>query len=95
MRLTPSVWTNTQTTLVRGNAGVWNLTYPLIMEEKQLRQTLQQLAHDVVRNEIMNEHVLTEQLPFSQDELGAKMREIDHYLKANTDWHNRFPGLFP
>jgi hypothetical protein len=26
--------------------------------------------------------------------IGAKVREVDDYLKKNTGWQNRFPGLF-
>ncbi len=65
------------------------------MEEAQLREILQRLAHYVVRNEIGCEHFLTEQLPVSRAEIAAKVREVDEYLKQNTDWQHRFPGLFP
>jgi hypothetical protein len=65
------------------------------MEEAQLRGTLQKLAHYVVRNEIVCEHFLAEELPVSREEIGAKVREVDEQLKEHTGWHNRFPVLFP
>jgi hypothetical protein len=35
-----------------------------------------------------------QELPVSRDEIGAKVREVDDYLKKNIGWQNRFPGLF-
>jgi hypothetical protein len=65
------------------------------MNEEQLTQILRNLAHELVRNEIVCEHFLTQQLPVSGCEIGAKVREVDRQLGEYTDWQNRFPGLFP
>jgi hypothetical protein len=66
------------------------------MNEKQLIDTLERLAHSVLRNELVYQHLLSGKLPVSREEIGAKEREIDEHLKENTGWrHNRFPGLFP
>jgi Mn-dependent DtxR family transcriptional regulator len=56
------------------------------MNEAQLIDTLKRLAHYVVRNEIVCEHFLTQKLPVSRDEIGAKVREVDEHLTANTEW---------
>ena len=64
------------------------------MSEMQLIKTLEKLAHYMVRNQIVCEHFLTQELPVSRDEIGAKVREVDDYLKKNIGWQNRFPGLF-
>jgi hypothetical protein len=63
--------------LVRGGAGVWNLSYQFMMEERQLKETLQRLAQNVVKNEMVCECLLTEPVPISQDNVGEKMREMN------------------
>ena len=69
--------------------------YSYGMYETQRRDTLESLAHYVVRNEIVCEHFLTQKLPVSREEIAAKVRAVDEHLKTNTEWqHNRFPGLF-
>ena len=65
------------------------------MDDTELRNTLQRLAHYVVRNEIVCEYFLTQALPVTRDEIGAKVREVDTRLTKYTNWQeNRFPGLF-
>jgi Mn-dependent DtxR family transcriptional regulator len=64
------------------------------MNDEQLKETLRALASYVVRNEIVCEHFLTQKLPVSGDEIGAKVREVDKHLHENTQWQSRFPGLF-
>ena len=65
------------------------------MDDTELRNTLQRLAHYVVRNEIVCEYFLTQALPVTRDEIGAKVREVDTQLTKYTNCQeNRFPGLF-
>ncbi len=65
------------------------------MNDNEVKETLQQLAHAVVRNEIVSEHFMTQELPATVDEIGAKVREVDKQLGENTAWQRRFPYLFP
>lgn len=53
------------------------------------------LAGYVVRNEIVTEHFLTQELPVSPIEIGEKVNEIDEHLGEETLWQDRFPNLFP
>jgi hypothetical protein len=65
------------------------------MDDTELRNTLQRLAHYVVRNEIVYEYFLTQALPVTGNEIGSKVREVDTQLTQHTNWQqNRFPGLF-
>ena len=59
----------------------------------KIRETLQRLAHYVVRNEIVCED-LFEKLGISREDFSDKVNENDEQLKESTLWHNRFPGLF-
>ncbi len=63
--------------------------------DDDVKDTLQRLAHAVVRNEIVNEYFLTQERPATVDALGAKVREVDKQLRADTDWQQRFPDVFP
>ncbi len=65
------------------------------MNETEIKDTLQRLAHAVVRNEIVSEHFMTQERPATVDEIGAKVREVDKQLGENTAWQRRFPSLFP
>ena len=64
------------------------------MNEQQLIETLRNLAHSVVRNEILTEYFLTQPLPVTPTLIGVKARELDKELGERTNWHERFPGLF-
>jgi Mn-dependent DtxR family transcriptional regulator len=66
------------------------------MNEMQLIKTLEKLAHYVVRNEIVCEYFLTQELPVSPEEICEKVNEVDSQLDANiTEWMpNRFPDLW-
>ena len=63
------------------------------MDDERLKKTMQALAHDLVRNDIVTEHFLTS-LGVSRDEIGAIVREVDDQLQNRSNWHSRFPGLF-
>jgi hypothetical protein len=63
------------------------------MKEEQLIDTLRTLARHVVRNELVCEYFLESQ-GVSRETLWTKALGIDQHLKDNTDWQNRFPGLF-
>ncbi len=63
--------------------------------DDDVKDTLQLLAHAVVRNEIVNEHFMTQERPATVDEIGAKVREVDKQLRADKDWQQRFPDVFP
>jgi hypothetical protein len=65
----------------------------MLDSEMDTKDLLQRLAHYVVRNEIVNERYLVSR-GLSMDEIGATVREVDEQLKRDTDWQNRFPGLF-
>ncbi len=65
------------------------------MNDSKVKDTLQRLAHAVVRNEIVSEHFMTQERPATVDEIGSKVREVDEQLAENTHWHRRFPALFP
>ncbi len=66
------------------------------MNDSEVKDTLQRLAHAVVRNEIVNEYFLRQERPATVDEIGAKVREVDKQLGENTHWQRRFPALlFP
>ncbi len=65
------------------------------MNETEIRDTLQRLAHAVVRNEVVNEYFMTQERPATVDEIGAKVRELDKQLRADKDWQARFAKLFP
>ncbi len=62
--------------------------------DDDVKDTLQRLAHAVVRNEIVNEYFLTQERPATVDALGAKVREVTAQLQ-DTDLAQRFPKLFP
>ncbi len=47
------------------------------MNETEIRDTLQRLAHAVVRNEVVNEYFMTQERPATADEIGAMVREVD------------------
>ncbi len=64
------------------------------MNETEIKDTLQRLAHAVVRNEIVNEYFLRQERPATVDEIGAQVREVDKQLLADTEWQARFPKLF-
>jgi hypothetical protein len=66
------------------------------MNEIRLIKTLEKLAHYVVRNEIVGEYFLTQQLPVTPEEIREKVNEVDRQLDANiTEWMpNRFPDLW-
>ncbi len=64
------------------------------MNDSKVKDTLQRLAHAVVRNEIVNEYFLRQERPATVDEIGAKVREVDKQLQ-DTDLAQRFPKLFP
>ncbi len=65
------------------------------MNNKQLQETLQQLAHYVTRNEIVCEHFLAQESPASPCDIAETVREVDNQLGENTAWQRRFPSLFP
>ncbi len=65
------------------------------MNETEIRDTLQQLARYITRNEIVCEHFLTQESPASPCAIGETVREVDKQLGENTAWQRRFPYLFP
>jgi hypothetical protein len=63
------------------------------MDDTELRNTLQRLAYYVVRNEVVCEYFLTQALPVTRDEIGAK-RITDKsvvLLRAERDFCHRRP----
>lgn len=64
------------------------------MQEEPIQETLQSLAHYMVRNEMLSEHCL-QSLGVSQNDIGAKVRELDAQLQADDTLRKRFPELFP
>ena len=63
------------------------------MVDEQLKKTMQALAHDLVRNDMVTEHFLTS-LGVSRGEIGTILSEVDDQLRTHSNWHSRFPGLF-
>jgi hypothetical protein len=61
--------------------------------DEKVVSDLKNLAHTLVRNEILAEHFLAKS-GASPDEIGAMARELDERLKNDTTLRGRFPALF-
>ena len=65
------------------------------MNEDELKDTLQLLAHYLVRNEIVCERLLTQESPASPCDIAETVRDVDKQLEEHKEWQRRFPYLFP